>query len=334
MFREDTRQKEAFIHVLEDSLQNMKQRLELLRPAQALLLEKHRDIERSLAESLNMKRRLSDWTLLSFLLGFDSWKDLLNRRAALNRISEAHSSKLSDVKNEYKAITELEALIAATHTGLNVTQSELAKSLEEKRRAEDLVGLEIRQLEISRKNLKSKLNGIQKNNELLRLQRRETEQASQSLATYLIRIEKGEPATGFPVSLLKGRLPWPAKGKVVQEFGVVRSREHATYTDNPGIDIEVSVDADVRAVADGIVNSISWLRGFGNVCIVEHSESFYTVYAHLESVNVESGQTINQGSIVGSPGLDAGTGEYRIHFELWSGKEKKNPLEWLTKTPS
>jgi murein DD-endopeptidase MepM/ murein hydrolase activator NlpD len=115
---------------------------------------------------------------------------------------------------------------------------------------------------------------------------------------------------------------------------MIRNRESSTLTENPGIDLTIAVDEPVRAVADGKINSVTWLRGFGNVCIVEHSGSFYTVYAHLGNLSVENGQLLKKGDIVGGPSLDPLSGEYRLHFELWSGKEKKNPREWLTKSPS
>jgi septal ring factor EnvC (AmiA/AmiB activator) len=141
----------------------------------------------------------------------------------------------------------------------------------------------------------------------------------------------GKAIAGTPLNLLKGKLPWPVQGTLIEKFGKTKNTQLETYTDNPGIELSCAEGDPVRAIAAGTVSSITWLRGFGNVCIVEHPGSYYTVYARLGQVLVEPQTVVSDTSIIGYPGLAPLSNDYRFHFEIWDRREKQNPLTWLQK---
>ncbi|MBK6910806.1 MAG: M23 family metallopeptidase [bacterium] len=136
------------------------------------------------------------------------------------------------------------------------------------------------------------------------------------------------PASGSFL-MLKGLLPWPAQGSVSRSFGTRRNMVFNTETENPGIDLVNKSAQPVHAVADGVVATISWLRGYGTVCIVQHSGDHHTVYARLSDVRVVEGQAVRPGDLLGRSEFDSVRSEYTMHFEVWSGKEKQDPLGWL-----
>jgi septal ring factor EnvC (AmiA/AmiB activator) len=216
---------------------------------------------------------------------------------------------------------------------LTQTRDQLELKKQAGRELENSLGNELRELQRSRTKLNQKLIEVQRSTQLLELQRQETAQAQSAIQTMIGQVARGEPVTGIPLSLLKGKLPWPAQGKVIQDFGMVKNRDLATTTDNPGIDIGLDVEAEVRTIAAGRVTSVTWLRGFGNVCIVTHPGEFYSVYARLGHVHVGEGDSVDDQSIIGTAGYDPQAEQYKVHFELWSGKEKKNPREWLMSRP-
>lgn len=283
----------------------------------------------ALARALLAERRLSGVALLDFLLGAESWRELLARRAALKRLQHTAAQSMQTLAASVDTLQETEDMVFASTQTLRERKWEL----EAKRRrtadlARDLQG-DIDELEHGKRELQSRLNKLRQNRKLLEERRLDVASSQAQIEEMIGKMARGEPMSGVALSALRGSLPWPVIGRVVSRFGIVRNRKLATVTENPGIEIAASADAGVSSVADGRVSSVTWLRGYGNVCIVEHPGSFYTVYAKLGQVVVKARDELRAGEVIGYPGFDAGSEDYRVHFELWSGKEKKNPLAWL-----
>lgn len=128
---------------------------------------------------------------------------------------------------------------------------------------------------------------------------------------------------------LKGRLPWPVRGKIINKFGEQRNPTLNTITLNFGVDIQTPYNSNVRAIAEGKVSIISWLPGFGNIIILTHSEGYRTVYAYLSEVLIKEGDIVKAGSVIAKSG-ESLYGEM-LHFEIWKEREKQNPEIWLAK---
>lgn len=125
----------------------------------------------------------------------------------------------------------------------------------------------------------------------------------------------------------KGRLPWPvANGGVTQGFGMYSAG--GIKNDNKGIDIKTGEGANVRAVFNGEVNSVTNIGGTYFV-LIKHGE-YFTVYSNLRSVAVSKGQRVSTKQILGSVATDNDTGLSIAHFELWKGSDAVNPSTWLT----
>ncbi|MBE0643838.1 MAG: peptidoglycan DD-metalloendopeptidase family protein [Bacteroidetes bacterium] len=148
---------------------------------------------------------------------------------------------------------------------------------------------------------------------------------------------KAEPAPlpSVPISntkfgKLRGRLPWPvAQGAVVESFGEHVNPRFGTVSLNLGIDIAVPAGSQVRTVADGEVTGVHFVPGFGNLLFISHDDGFITVYAHLSEVLVRVDKKVTAGQVVARSG-ESVSGP-RLHFELWFGRSKQDPLGWLAK---
>ena len=286
-------------------------------------------MSKALARALLAERRLSGVAVLDFLFGAETWRELLARRAALKRLERTVAQSMGTLAASVDTLQESEDAVFASTQALRQRKWELEASRQRSADlARDLQG-DRDELARAKRELQSRLKKLQQNRKLLEERRSDVAASRAHIEEMIGKMARGEPMSGVPLSVLRGSLPWPVIGRVVSRFGIVRNRKLATVTENPGIEIAASPDAAVSSVAEGRVSSVTWLRGYGNVCIVEHPGSFYTVYAKLGQVVVCARDELRAGAIIGYPGFDAGSEDYRVHFELWSGKEKKNPLEWL-----
>jgi len=128
---------------------------------------------------------------------------------------------------------------------------------------------------------------------------------------------------------LRGKLPWPIKGRVVSSFGEQTHPQFHTRTKNPGIEIKANPGKEVMAVAEGKVIYSSRLRGYGNFLILEHEGGYYTLYARLSETLVCPGETVERLQKIGVVGDEGLSPTPCLHFEIRSGKQPQDPLEWL-----
>ncbi len=134
-------------------------------------------------------------------------------------------------------------------------------------------------------------------------------------------------ATGF--GALRGSLRWPCAGRrIVERFGEHTNPALGTVTMNLGVNIRSPKNADVFAVADGIVSIVYYLPSFGNLVIIDHHGGYRTVYANLADVAVRQGEHVHAGQVIAHSDATAEAGEV-VHFEIWREREKLDPEGWL-----
>ena len=87
-----------------------------------------------------------------------------------------------------------------------------------------------------------------------------------------IRARKNKSTTGN-FSKMKGKLSWPVEGRIISKFGTIRNPDTGTITENVGIDIQASSGTKVKSVLDGVVSTITYIRGHGNIVIIDYNIS-------------------------------------------------------------
>lgn len=137
----------------------------------------------------------------------------------------------------------------------------------------------------------------------------------------------GTPGTGF--AGLRGRLAWPADGRVVGEYGAQVHPRFGTKTFRNGIDIDVAEGTGIAAVASGHVLYTGWFRGYGNLIIVDHGGEYYTLYAHASNIRVAEGDEVKQGQVIGTVGDTGSLQGPRLYFEVRHGGRPQDPAQWL-----
>ncbi|MDD5087546.1 MAG: peptidoglycan DD-metalloendopeptidase family protein [bacterium] len=317
------------LHVVETDMALREQELASLTVDISRIEQERQLLAATAARSMLTRKRLTGWATLEFLLDAHSWRDLLLRRSVVIRLESASRAALETLTSLYDDLKAKENESSRSMQTLHARRDELAVRQSDVQELYSSIRGDLRQLSQSKRVLQKNLNHVRRDREFLTERREEIAESRRQIENIVSAVARGEPLAGVPLSMLKGSLPWPVNGRVVERFGMVRNRDLATVTDNPGIEVDASSEDHVTSVAEGKVSSVTWLRGYGNVCIVEHPGAFYTVYAKLGQVDVAAGDEIAANQLIGYPGFDPISESYRVHFEIWSGKNKKNPLEWL-----
>lgn len=136
-------------------------------------------------------------------------------------------------------------------------------------------------------------------------------------ATPALPTEELKPTAPFARS--KGLLSMPALG--------------ALSRSGRGLGIAAKEGDPIRVVHGGEVSRVLWIRGFGNVCIVDHDDGWHTVYGHASAFSVEAGDWVDSGDSIGTVGATGSLDGPMLHFEVRKDRVPQDPLEWLRIPP-
>ncbi|MCF8236824.1 MAG: peptidoglycan DD-metalloendopeptidase family protein [Saprospiraceae bacterium] len=130
----------------------------------------------------------------------------------------------------------------------------------------------------------------------------------------------------------KGKLGWPVeRGAITRTFG---PQQHPSLPrvriNNTGIDFRTADASPVHAVFDGEISGIQWVPGYANTMIIRHGK-YYSVYSNMETVVGKKGDVVSAGTVVGTAAIQPVSGTAEIHFEIWKGKNREDPSQWLIK---
>jgi septal ring factor EnvC (AmiA/AmiB activator) len=134
-----------------------------------------------------------------------------------------------------------------------------------------------------------------------------------------------DPAlAGVNFAALKGKLSLPVKGEVIGRFGAPRG-EGGSWK---GLLIRAANGQSVHAVASGRVVFADWLRGFGNLLIVDHGGGYMSLYGANESVLKHVGDSVKPGDVIATVGNSGGMAESGVYFEIRQNSRPLDPLQW------
>jgi len=161
----------------------------------------------------------------------------------------------------------------------------------------------------------------------------ELQNSALALAHLIQALERQSPykPSGVKAPLAESRhsLPWPAEGRVVSAFGKQMVSELRTWVVHQGIRLATAKAAPVRPVKSGKVIFVGPFRSYGQVVIVDHGQSLYSIYGMLGEVLKKRGDQVQTSAILGTagPSPEGGT----VYFEIRHSGEALDPLVWLEK---
>ena len=127
-------------------------------------------------------------------------------------------------------------------------------------------------------------------------------------------------------SRMKGSLRLPVRGELAGRFGTPRTEGGVS---GKGVFIRAQEGEQVRAVGAGRVVYADWMRGFGNLLIVDHGEAYLSIYGNNESLLKQTGDTVNLGEPLATVGQSGGSEQTGLYFELRHLGRPFDPLGWV-----
>ena len=127
----------------------------------------------------------------------------------------------------------------------------------------------------------------------------------------------------------KGLLNMPVKGKIISYFGPHKNTRFNVTVFSSGIDIKAEKGADIQAVYAGQILFADWFKGYGNMIIIDHGGSYYTVYAHLQELYIQKGAYVKTGQAIATVGDTGSMSGPVLHFEVRHHGKPLNPLQWI-----
>lgn len=130
---------------------------------------------------------------------------------------------------------------------------------------------------------------------------------------------------------LKGLLNMPAKGKIVSRFGPKKINKLNVVNIRNGIDIKTDRGEPIHAVSFGKVLYASWFKGYGNMIIIDHGDSYYTIYAHAEELFKSKGDIVETDEVIATVGDSGSMIGPVLYFEVRHHGKPMDPLKWVKK---
>lgn len=130
----------------------------------------------------------------------------------------------------------------------------------------------------------------------------------------------------YAFTKLRGKLALPTAGEIVARFGQAREDGGPNWK---GLFIRTKSGQPVRAVGNGEVVFSDWLRGFGNLLIVDHGEGYLSLYSNNESLYKQAGDPIRAGDVIAATGNTGGHASPGLYFELRRQGQPFDPMTWV-----
>jgi len=311
-------QKERDIIQTERSLQRLESNLFILK--------------KDFAKRLVYLYKNGDYSDLELILTAKSINQAFYRHKYLRILADIDQNTYTNIKDNISAI--------------NQQKNQLRKELREKEQIiNEKTSLRVN-LQQQKQNHNRQLTIARRDKSNITEQIKEKEKAAAEMSRLISNLEKEREArrkelerqralsgvaADNPFLASRGKLNWPAKGEIISRFGIQKHPTLKTITDNSGIDIKVRMGTPVVSVLDGVVTTITYIRGFGNTIIIDHGSGFYSVYAHVENIRVSENDYVTTNSVIAEVGQSGSLSGPLLHFEIWRNKTKLNPEDWLNK---
>ncbi|UCC38862.1 MAG: peptidoglycan DD-metalloendopeptidase family protein [Candidatus Aminicenantes bacterium] len=161
----------------------------------------------------------------------------------------------------------------------------------------------------------------------------EYKERSEQLQIFIKNLLEKEVSLPFPLVPLyekKGKLPWPVEGKLITRFGIQRHPRFKTITMNNGIEISPGKKGIiVKSVHPGKVVYSDYFKGYGNLIIIDHGMTYYSLYGHCSDFLAKKGEFVKAQHPIAFVGDFGSLEGVSLYFEIRFKTKPLDPLQWL-----
>lgn len=268
-------------------------------------------------------------SFVEVLFGSQSFGDFISRVTAINKVTESDAALMEQIEADKVIVEEKQAEVKSKLEELESLKTEL----------EGMQAL----IEDQEKEAKNKQKEVKKQEEVLRDKVKEIKLEDDKLSSLEKKVKRNitalltppappsaAPSNGNLSTLGKssstggGYFAWPAVGGYISSYmGPRWGRNHN------GIDIARPSNYNILAADGGTVTKTSYHSGLGNHIEIQHSNGIKTLYAHLSSIQVQAGQKVSRGQVIGIMGTTGNSTGIHLHLEVRKNGALQNPMDYL-----
>jgi septal ring factor EnvC (AmiA/AmiB activator) len=233
-------------------------------------------------------------------------------------IITAHKEKIDRFIKTIDEINKSEANIIASTARLTDNQEKLGDRFQQLKntQAKRLKTLAALTLEINQQG--GDLTNLQKDQDRLE---RLLDEATQALSQLKL------PSDSKPFRTLKGKLPYPSNGRILNSYGQSRLDGRLSWR---GLFISGKSGDQVVSVHHGRVIFSDYLGGHGLLLIIDHGDGYMSLYAHNQALLKDTGDWVSSNDVIATLGNSGGQAEEGLYFEIRHNGKPQNPTPWLT----
>jgi septal ring factor EnvC (AmiA/AmiB activator) len=263
--------------------------------------------------------------ILRIIFSSDSYLDLSQRTKFIGTVLRSDTQmiqqfmeqlsltkeKKEKLKENKKSLEKVKASIRRKENQINGQKQKKTVFLKQVRNEKRTYQVAVRELEKSSRELQSLIDSLK-------------EELRGKGKRYI-------PEDGKGFAVLKGKLLSPIPGKIISRYGNHVDPQLNTVFFQKGIEISTKWGKEIKAIYGGKVLYADWFKGYGNIVIIDHGDSYYSLSAHLSKMLKRTGDRVEAGEVIA---LTGDTGSLKgpcLYFELRHHGEPLNPLHWLRK---
>ena len=275
---------------------------------------------------------ISYWSVLFKATGF---ADLLSRLDFVNEVMDHDQAVIDDLRATRAQLAADKEVLEEQKNEKDDAQAELENQIAEAKKLIDQYASEAASLQALHEQKEADAAALEQEiKEAEERYRREEEARRKREEEERQRQQQQQNSGGGSEtpSVGTGGYAWPTNDtrRITSPFGPRPAPGGIYSTNHSGADIGAAYGTNVLASKAGTVIISRWWGGYGYCVVIQHGEGNQTRYGHMSRLLVSEGQTVSQGQVIGLVGSTGNSTGPHIHFEIWEGGVRVNPLNYLT----